>query len=391
MFAILFFCLCGTVLSSHDPELKLPTPDLVKFWGYPAESHWVTTSDGYILGLHRIPHGLKSRGSSGTRPVVLLQHGLEDSSATWVLNSPDESLGFMMADAGFDVWMGNVRGNTYSKNHTSLNHWSSKFWEFTFDEMALIDLPAMINYVLQATGAETLSYFGHSQGTLMGFLGFSQNPDLGKKVNVFGALAPVARITHVEGMIRALNIIEPEIQKLVEILGVNEFNVPSWLMEVLVTMLCPRAKHTLCENILFLGCGWDTSNLNATRIPRYAGHCPAGTSSRNIIHWAQLLRDKQLQRFDYGSPDLNMKHYNSTTPPRYKVSALSVPTALFAGGNDFLADPRDVVWLEGQLKPGVIVKNVFYDDYNHLDFVWGVDANVRVYEHLISLVRTVQL
>jgi len=254
-----------------------------------------------------------------------------------------------------------------------------------------VDLPTMINYVLNTTNAKSLSYFGHSQGTLMGFLGFSQNQHLASKVNVFGALAPVARITHVEGMMRALSIVAPEIEKLVDIFGVNEFAVPTWIMETLVTMVCPRAKHTLCENIIFLGCGFDTSNMNATRVPRYAGHCPAGTSSRNIIHWAQLLRSRQLQKYDYGSPALNMKHYNATTPPQYEISDLSVPTALFAGGNDFLADPRDVVWLEGQLKPGVIIKNVFYDDYNHLDFVWGIDANRRVYDHLISLVRSVQL
>ena len=390
MFVIILACLVGSALSQGDPELELPTPGLIEFWGYPSESHWVTTEDGYILGMHRIPHGINYKQHSGPKPVVLLQHGLEDSSSTWVINSPEESLGFMMADAGFDVWMGNIRGNTYSKDHTTLDHRSAPFWQFSFDEMALVDLPTMINYVLNTTSAKSLSYFGHSQGTLMGFLGFSQNQHLASKVNVFGALAPVARITHVEGMMRALSIVAPEIEKLVGIFGVNEFAVPTWIMETLVTMVCPRAKHTLCENIIFLGCGFDTSNMNATRVPRYAGHCPAGTSSRNIIHWAQLLRSRQLQKYDYGSPAHNMKHYNATTPPKYEISDLSVPTALFAGGNDFLADPRDVVWLEGQLKPGVIIKNVFYDDYNHLDFVWGIDANRRVYDHLISLVRSVQ-
>ena len=58
---------------------------------------------------------------------------------------------------------GNVRGNTYSTNHTTLKPRQAAFWDWSFDEMAAYDLPAMLNYVIEATGAETLSYFGHSQ------------------------------------------------------------------------------------------------------------------------------------------------------------------------------------------------------------------------------------
>lgn len=43
----------------------------------------------------------------GHRPAVLLQHGLLESSYTWVVNGPELSLAFRLVDAGFDVWMGN--------------------------------------------------------------------------------------------------------------------------------------------------------------------------------------------------------------------------------------------------------------------------------------------
>lgn len=71
---------------------------------------------------------------------MFLQHGVLDSADTWLLMDRNSSLGYMFADAGFDVWIGNSRGNKYSRNHTSLNpdNWpfNGKFWDWTWDDMA---------------------------------------------------------------------------------------------------------------------------------------------------------------------------------------------------------------------------------------------------------------
>lgn len=58
--------------------------------GYPIETHYITTRDGYILENHRI-----SRGKYGTYNgrAVLLAHGFGSSSAQWVLSGPKRGLG----------------------------------------------------------------------------------------------------------------------------------------------------------------------------------------------------------------------------------------------------------------------------------------------------------
>jgi len=67
---------------------------------------------------------------------------LLDSSDSALTNSEEKAVGFMLANAGFDVWLGNSRGNKHSKNHTFLNTSSLEFWSFTFMDMSEHDLPA---------------------------------------------------------------------------------------------------------------------------------------------------------------------------------------------------------------------------------------------------------
>ena len=188
-----------------DPDVGKDMLELINIRGYEAESHFVATSDGYILNMFRIPNGRNGKQSNASKPAVILQHGLLDSSFTWISNYADESLGYILADAGFDVWFGNNRGNRYGRNHTTLNpnDGTNAFWDFSWDEMALQDVPAMVNYVTSYTSRSTVAWVGHSEGTIQMFAAASEvsNPYVQNaisKINLFIALAPVAYVNNVK-------------------------------------------------------------------------------------------------------------------------------------------------------------------------------------------------
>lgn len=168
---------------------------LCAIFGYSFEEHVVLTKDGYLLGLHRICHKKGEEPQPGTcrtgKPVVYLHHGLLMNSEVWVcLTSAERSIPFVLVELGYDVWLGNNRGNKYSKKSIYHDPNSTKFWDFSMDNFAWNDIPDSIEYVLEVTQEPSLSYVGFSQGTAQAFAALSIHPQLNRRVNVFIALAP---------------------------------------------------------------------------------------------------------------------------------------------------------------------------------------------------------
>ena len=78
---------------------------------------------------------------------LILQHGLLDGAFSWLILGED-SLAKKLCDEGYIVYLPYIRGTQFSRTHldydSSLN---SEYWDFSFDEMAKYDLPAVVNYI----------------------------------------------------------------------------------------------------------------------------------------------------------------------------------------------------------------------------------------------------
>ncbi|KAL8187097.1 UNVERIFIED_CONTAM: hypothetical protein K2H54_033035 [Gekko kuhli] len=373
-----------TLNCKGEKQRWLQLSEIISFRGYPSEEYEIVTEDGYILTVNRIPHGKGGQWSKDPRPVVFLQHGFLADASNWVSNFDYNSLGFMLADAGYDVWLGNSRGNTWSQKHIQYTVKQEEFWAFSFDEMAKYDLPASVNFILNKTGQEDIYYVGHSQGTTMGFIAFSTVPQLAKKIKMFFALAPVATVKFSSSPMVKLGKFPDLLFK--EVFGTKQFLPQNSIIKWIATHICIHVLlDDLCGNLFFLISGFNERNLNMTRVDVYSAHCPAGTSVQNVLHWTQMTKSGQFRAFDWGSKARNMAHYNQSTPPYYKTREMRVPTALWSGGHDWLADPLDIALLLPEIPNLVYHKNI--PEWEHLDFIWGLDAPQRMYKEIIELMQ----
>jgi gastric triacylglycerol lipase len=162
----------------------------VKDSGFKGEVHRVETEDGYLLRVHRIV--AKSENREKQKFPVFLMHGLLSSSGDFIVAGPSIALAYLLSSSGYDVWLGNSRGNKYSTSHVNLSSEANVFWQFSWHEIGHDDLPTMIDHMLNVTGSKKAFYVGHSQGTTSLLVLLSTRPEYNKKIIQADLLAPAA-------------------------------------------------------------------------------------------------------------------------------------------------------------------------------------------------------
>jgi lysosomal acid lipase/cholesteryl ester hydrolase len=383
--------------SAIDPDETRDTIQLIESRGFAVQVHYTTTHDGYILALHR----MVNPSLNATGKPVILQHGLISSSSQFIINNPEETLenppvnilegpniGFSLCRIGYDVWLPNMRGNTYSRNHTSLDpEKDSAFWDYTWDDHALSDLPAVIDYVRSETGSQTVAYVGHSQGVLSLLALLSSRKEYNDVIKPFIALAPVAVLKSMKSPIKYL----AHNSFLVEYFKWKggQFLPSDRYMRRLAEQVCDSRYMTVCANVMFLLSGFDGEQLNMTRLGVYFSHMPAGTSAWNIIHYVQQYQSKsRIQMYDYGRM-MNIRKYGQEEPPEYHLERISNRyIALMSGQNDWLVNPVDLLELRRKLRVPLIMDYVVENPkWNHQDFLLGKDAGKYINCKIIELLH----
>ncbi|XP_066141443.1 gastric triacylglycerol lipase-like isoform X1 [Euwallacea fornicatus] len=367
---------------------------LVSSYGYPFEEHEVLSEDGYIVTLHRIPRSkLETKSYKNQRPVALFQHGLLASSDVFLFRGPEHDLPYLLADAGYDVWLANMRGNIYSNRHQVFNSEKDpEYWKFSLHEVALYDLPAMIDYILNITKQHSLYFLGHSVGSTAAFILGTLRPQYNAKIRLHLALAPLVYVLHEMSFPHKI-FLGSSLSLTRSVMSKNILNVfprRDYFSKFLGAFCANGApSQFLCLIFMYSLVGIDGQQFNSSYIPEFLSYFPAGSSVYLTSHTTQIYAEGDFRPLDYHNPFLNLQKYRSLTLPTYNLSLVDHPVALHFGDGDTLVteEVEDLVFTESKL-PNVIGKfRVPYKHFNHMDFMVGSDAKDLVYKELILLMN----
>ncbi|UXI20919.1 Na+/K+ ATPase alpha subunit [Sarcoptes scabiei] len=388
-------------LFSDDLDIIRNTTQLIESRGFRFQIHHPITQDGYILTLIRLinPYAKFSKRS------IYFQHGLFGNSDNFLLSRNElltrdglintqtsllndcsgfeskavgQSLAYVLSACGYDVWLGNFRGNRYSSDHILLDSKLDKeYWTFTIDHLSRFDLEANIDYIREETDNSHIGYVGHSLGTSVMFQLLAEKPFYSEILKPVVMLAPVAYVSHIKAPLLLLAAYNPFFVKLLSTLQMPIFGLPSRLIatldQLIGTFICGNEfLKPICTFFLFTLCGFDYPNTDKSMIPFAYGHFPDNTAALLLAHLAQRVVNNTFSFFDYGLEE-NLNLYSSMNSPTYNISRITSKHLIFISGlNDWLADPEDVESLRKQLTVKIMQDYIVPDEsFNHDDFLLG--------------------
>ena len=249
---------------------------------------------------------------------------------------------------------------------------SNAFWDFSMDQFAFHDIPDSIDYVLATTAQLSLSYIGFSQGTAQAFATLSIHPTLNDKIDVFIALAPAMSPAGIHnGFVDALIKASPDVLFLA-------FGRRSILSSATMwqAILYPPIFVRLIDMSLAFLFNWGSKNISAHQKLAAYPHLYSFTSTKSVVHWFQIIRNKCFQMYD---DDVQAPLSLGASERYYKVAKfptrnIKTPIVLVYGGSDSLVDIEVML---RELPKHTVAKEIPH--YEHLDFLWADHVETLVH------------
>lgn len=223
-----------------------------------------------------------------------MMHGLTASSADFVNMGPGRSLAYILADEGYDVWLGNARGTQYSREHVSLDviQDAAQFFNYSFHEIGFYDMASSIDYILNTSDTQALHFVGHSQGCAAFLILTSTKPIYNSKIKLSALMAPAAFEEHTApGFITEFSNYVEQFESI--FLRYKIYEIPFLdQLRSYAQSICVLPENTEFCVTIFSAIGGSMSNeqIEAEFIPVIGSNSPSNTAMKQIIHAAQLLK-----------------------------------------------------------------------------------------------------
>ena len=124
---------------------------------------------------------------------MLMHGGGDDFLNEFFTTGRDLSFGYILADAGFDLWCHNNRGTRFSRKHVSLSILDDKYWDYSWDDHIDHDMPLCIEYAYERTGGKKMALFAYSKSGANVLLGLGDDQFRKRvipKVSSFNIIGP---------------------------------------------------------------------------------------------------------------------------------------------------------------------------------------------------------
>jgi len=257
--------------------------------------------------------------------------------------------------------MGNNRA-VFDMGHTQYSRSDPRFWDWTMEELATQDLPALIDHVRDATGHDKITLLAHSQGSAAAFIALSKGmrPDIGEKLSCFIAISPAVYAgSHAESwLFRVLGSFDWN--GWVKMFGVLDF-IP--LMQwAYIYVPSPWLFSTLGYCMFAYLFGWTDTNWLLRRKTKQFRFTPTPVSSSLLFWWSGKGGWTQQKC----ALDTSMSQWFDSRFP---------PLAMYYGGRDSLIDTESLLQRLKSNEPEVkVIRSMKVDKAEHCDFYYAAEA-----------------